>query len=69
VCSSMGVGCSHTIIFGTNKLITPNPLNLSSQATRITFKRQGQSAQLVFDAQSNSGQGAWILLSNGVYVS
>jgi len=69
VCSSMGVGCSHTIIFGTNKLITPNPLNLSSQATRITFKRQGQSAQLVFDAQSNNGQGAWILLSNGVYVS
>jgi hypothetical protein len=69
VCSSMGVGCTHTIFFGANKLITPNPLNSSAQATRITFKRQGQSAQLVFDAQSNNSQGSWILLSNGVYVS
>jgi hypothetical protein len=69
VCSSMGVGCAHTIFFGANKLITPNPLNTSAQATRITFKRQGQSAQLVFDAQSNNSQGSWILLSNGVYVS
>lgn len=69
VCSSMGIGCSHTIFFGANKLITPNPLNSSAQATRITFKRQGQSAQLVFDAQSNNSQGSWILLSNGVYVS
>lgn len=69
VCSSMGIGCSHTVFFGANKLITPNPLNSSAQATRITFKRQGQSAQLVFDAQSNNSQGSWILLSNGVYVS
>ena len=69
VCNSMGVGSSHTVFFGTNKLITPNPLNSTAQATRITFKRQGQSAQLVFDAQSNNNQGSWILLSNGVYVS
>jgi hypothetical protein len=57
------------VFFGTNKLITPNPLNSTAQATRITFKRQGQSAQLVFDAQGNNNQGSWILLSNGVYVS
>ena len=69
VCNSMGVGSSHTVFFGTNKLITPNPLNSAAQATRITFKRQGQSAQLVFDAQGNNNQGSWILLSNGVYVS
>ena len=69
VCGSMGVGSTHTVYFGTNKLIAPNPLNVSSQPTKITFKRQGQSAQMVFDAQANSNQGAWILLSNGVYVS
>jgi hypothetical protein len=69
VCNSMGVGSSHTVFFGTNKLITPNPLNSTAQATRITFKRQGQSAQLIFDAQGNNNQGSWILLSNGVYVS
>jgi hypothetical protein len=69
VCSSMGIGSSHTIHFGTNKLIAPNPLNPSGTATRLTFKRQGQSAQLIFDAQSNNSQGSWILLSNGVYVS
>lgn len=69
VCSSMGIGCTHTVFFGANKLIAPNPINSSSQATRITFKRQGQSAQLIFDAQSNNSTGSWILLSNGVYVS
>ena len=69
ICSSMATGSTHTIYFGANKLITPNPINSNSQATKITFKRQGQSAQLVFDAQGNNSQGSWILLSNGVYVS
>lgn len=67
VCNSMGTGCSHTVHFGNGNLIAPNPLN-NSVATKITFKRQGQSAQLVFDSQSNSGNGSWILLSNGVYI-
>jgi hypothetical protein len=65
----MGLNSSHTIVFGTNKLITPNPINSNAKATKITFKRQGQSAQIIFDSQGDSGQGAWILLSNGVYVS
>ena len=69
VCNSMGLNSSHTIFFGTNKLITPNPINSNAQATKITFKRQGQSAQIIFDSQGDSGQGCWILLSNGVYVS
>jgi hypothetical protein len=69
VCGSVGVGSSHTIFFGTDKLITPNPLNSNAKATRLTFKRQGQSAQLIYDAQANNNSGAWILLSNGVYVS
>jgi len=69
VCSSLGIGSSHTIFFGQNKLITPNPLDSNAVATRIVFKRQGQTANLLFDAQGNGGLGAWILLSNGVYVS
>jgi hypothetical protein len=67
-CSSMGIGCRHTIYFGENKLITPNPLNTNAQATKLIFKRQGQTAQLVFDAQGNNNNGAWILLNSGVYV-
>ena len=67
-CSSMGIGCKHTIYFGPDKLITPNPLDSNAKATKLIFKRQGQTAQLIFDAQGNSNQGAWILLSNGVYV-
>jgi hypothetical protein len=65
VCSSMGTGSSHTIFFGTGKLVAPNPLNVASQPSRLTFKRQGQSAHMVFDGVA----GAWVLLSNGVYVS
>jgi len=67
-CSSMGIGCRHTIHFGPDKLITPNPLASNAKATKLIFKRQGQTAQLIFDAQGDSNQGAWILLSNGVYV-
>lgn len=67
-CNAMGIGCRHTIHFGQDKLITPNPLNSNAKASRLIFKRQGQTAQLVFDAQGNNNQGAWILLSNGVYV-
>ena len=66
VCSSIGINSEHTIYFGTNKLITPNALG---SATKLVFKRQGQSAQLIFDAVTNAGQGAWILLNGGCYIS
>ena len=69
VCSSLGVGSSHTIIFGANKLIAPNPLDSNAVPTRIIFKRQGQTAKLLFDAQGNGGLGTWILLTSGVYVA
>ena len=69
VCSSLGVGSSHTVIFGANKLIAPNPLDSNAVPTRIIFKRQGQTAKLLFDAQGNGGLGAWILLTSGVYVA
>lgn len=63
-CSSMGAGCSHTIFFGAGKLITPNPINASSQPTKLVFKRKGQSVQLLYDATS----AGWILLNSGCYV-
>jgi hypothetical protein len=69
VCSSLGVGSSHTINFGANKLIAPNPLDSNAVPTRIIFKRQGQTAKLLFDAQGNGGLGTWILLTSGVYVA
>jgi hypothetical protein len=64
VCSSMDPGCSHTVFFGSGKLITPNPLNSGSQPTKLVFKRRGQSVQLMYDATS----AAWILLNSGCYV-
>lgn len=69
VCSSLGVGSTHTVNFGANKLIAPNPLDSNANPTKIVFKRQGQTAKLLFDAQGNGGLGTWILLTSGVYVS
>jgi hypothetical protein len=69
VCSSMGLGCQHTIYFGENKLIAPNPLNQTAQPTKIVFKRQGQSVQLIYDAEGDSGTGAWVVLTGGVYIT
>jgi hypothetical protein len=64
VCSSVGTGSSHTIHFGAGKLITPYPLNTSAQPSKLVFKRQSQSAQVVYDAV----QSAWILIGSGAYV-
>jgi hypothetical protein len=65
VCSAMGEGCTHTVHFGVGKLITPNPLNTTVNASKLIFKRRSQSAQLIWD----NIQGAWILLSSGCYVA
>lgn len=68
VCQKMDTGCSYTLHF--NKLITPNPPTLANTtqtpppyATKLIFRRQSQSAQLIYDAEDN----AWILLTAGVY--
>lgn len=63
VMSSVGPGCTHTLFFGSNKLITPNPLGGTPK--QITFKRQGQSCSIIFDASSS----AWILESGSGYIS
>ncbi len=65
VCSAVGEGSTYTLHFGAGKLIAPNPLNTSAQPTRMVFKRQSQSAQLMYDATL----AAWVLLSSGCYVS
>lgn len=62
VCQAMGLGCTHTIFFGANKLIAPNPMNASSVPTKLVFKRRGQSAQLIFDGSS------WVLIGAGAYI-
>lgn len=68
VCDSMADGSIYTLYFGPNKLIAPNPINISTQPTRIIFKRQGQCAKLLFNATGDNNLGSWILLSGGVYV-
>ena len=68
VCGSMASGSIYTLYFGPNKLIAPNPINTSTQPTRIIFKRQGQCVKLLFNATGDSNRGSWILLTGGVYV-
>jgi hypothetical protein len=64
VMSSVNSGCTYTLFFGSGKLITPNPMGGASP-TRITFKRQGQSCEIIYDQSS----AAWILLNGNGYVS
>jgi hypothetical protein len=64
VMSSINAGCTYTLFFGSGKLITPNPMGGASP-TRITFKRQGQSCEIIYDLTS----AAWILLNGNGYVS
>jgi hypothetical protein len=66
VCNNMGPGCNYTLYF--NKLIAPNPrfggAEVKEYATKLVFRRQSQSAQLVYDAIGD----AWILMTSGAYV-
>lgn len=64
VCASIGEGCSHTIFFGSGKIIAPTQPS-SPNPTKIVFKRAGQSAQLMFSSLDSS----WILLNAGAYVA
>lgn len=64
VCSEMGQGCTYTLEFPYGTLIAPNPLDPNHVATKIVFKRQSQSVQMVYDSVSS----AWILLNSGAYV-
>lgn len=69
VCKSMAHNCEHTIFFGENKLIVPNPISSMSNPTKLVFKRQSQSAQLLFiERTEQEGGNAWLLLNSGAYV-
>lgn len=66
VCNQLGPDCLYTLHF--NKLIAPNPRfgngPVKEYATKLIFRRQSQSAQLVYDTIGD----AWILLTAGAYV-
>lgn len=49
VFSSMGANCTYVLNFASGKLIAPNPINPSLVPTKITFKRKGQSINLIWD--------------------
>jgi len=56
VCSSIGNACEYRLAFPSGKLIAPNPLG-GPLPTKITFRRQGMSAELMWDASLL----AWII--------
>lgn len=70
VCTSTSFNGKYELIFESGRLITPNPLG-GSPPTKITFKRQGQSCELMWNStQVNATTGAWILTGgNGAYIS
>jgi hypothetical protein len=63
-CSYMGFNSSYTLQFPANKLIAPNPLNPMSQASRIVFRYQGQSVQMVYSSIDDK----WVLISCNAFV-
>jgi hypothetical protein len=70
VCTSTSFNGKYELLFESGRLIAPNPLG-GTPATKITFKRQGQSCELMWNStQVNATTGAWIITGgNGAYVS
>lgn len=65
VCVSVSQSAEYRLSFAPGKLIAPNPLG-GPLPTLLTFKRQGQSCELTW----NAGLAAWIITGgNGAYVS
>jgi hypothetical protein len=65
VCSSIGNNCEYRLAFPSGKLVAPNPLG-GPLPTRITFKRSGQSVELLYD----NSLAAWVIVSGtGAYIS
>ena len=62
---SMGNNCEYRLGFVAGKLVAPNPCDQSSNPTLITFKRQGQSLELIWSANLS----AWIVANNGAYIT
>lgn len=65
VCVSMSQNAEYRLSFASGKLVAPNPLG-GVTPTMLTFKRQGQSCELTW----NAGLAAWIITGgSGAYVS
>jgi hypothetical protein len=69
ICTNMSYNSQYQLTFATGRLIAPNPFG--GTPTKITFKRQGQSCELMWNStQINPTTGAWLLTGgNGGYVS
>lgn len=63
ICNTIGNLSTYTL--HVNNLTAPNPLNTALQATKIKFKRQGQSCQLFWDSFTNR----WITFPGGINIS
>jgi hypothetical protein len=70
VCTTISYGSEYQLNFASGRLIAPNPLG-GVPPTKITFKRPGQSCELMWNATHiNSITGAWLLIGGtGAYVS
>lgn len=64
VCNNMGNNCQYKLAFASGTLVCPNP-NGGPNPTLITFKRAGQSIELIWNSTDN----CWLHLNGGVYVS
>jgi hypothetical protein len=70
VCTTISYGSEYQLNFASGRLIAPNPLG-GVPPTKITFKRPGQSCELMWNSiHINSTTGAWLLTGGtGAYVS
>ena len=70
VCATISSSAEYQLTFASGRLIAPNPLGGTSP-TKITFKRQGQSCELMWNSTHiNTTTGAWLLTGGtGAYVS
>lgn len=72
IISGMGNNCFYNLHFPPGTLIAPNPLGTTILPSNIKFKRQGQSVELMWNAQAqNATTGAWQIsgMGGGCYVS
>jgi hypothetical protein len=69
VCTTISYGGEYQLSFASGRFIAPNPLG--GTPTKITFKRQGQSCELMWNSTHiNPTTGAWLLTGGtGAYIS
>lgn len=71
IIAGMGNNCIYNLSFAPGTLIAPNPLKTNILPSIIQFKRQGQSVELMWNAQAqNFTTGAWQIsgIGGGCYI-